>query len=348
MSPRAQARIARAANPRNFRAHRQFAANAAFHPFWHHNWWWHGGWYPYYHVGWLGPWFWPFAYGDFFYYALWPDYYGYYDPFWSYGYGDIYTAIFSPYDYQDYVQGPRAPARMAHLTQGIEQSCTEEADEVTGWPIDQIQQAIQPNPEQSSLLDDLGNAIVKASDDVKSHCPSNVSFTPTDRLAAMQQRLQGLVDALNIVSPPLSKFYESLSDEQKARFNDIKPAGAEAAPHGDQAAANPQADCAAKANVMAWPTDQVDRIVQPNDEQRGKLQALQSAAAQAQDTIKAACPGEPPATPPARLQAAGQHLQAMLQAVQTVQPALTDFYNSLDDAQKARFNTMGKQLFAQK
>jgi len=37
----------------------------------------------------------------------------------------------------------------------------------------------------------------------------------------------------------------------------------------------------------------------------------------------------------------------MLQAVQTLQPALADFYNSLSDDQKARFNTMGQQLFAQ-
>jgi hypothetical protein len=36
----------------------------------------------------------------------------------------------------------------------------------------------------------------------------------------------------------------------------------------------------------------------------------------------------------------------MLQAVETIQPALADFYNSLNDDQKARFNAMGKQLFA--
>ena len=31
----------------------------------------------------------------------------------------------------------------------------------------------------------------------------------------------------------------------------------------------------------------------------------------------------------------------------TIRPALHDFYDSLSDSQKARFNTMGKQLFAQ-
>ena len=36
-----------------------------------------------------------------------------------------------------------------------------------------------------------------------------------------------------------------------------------------------------------------------------------------------------------------QRLQAMLQAVDTVQPALQQFYASLSDEQKARFDRLG-------
>ncbi len=162
----------------------------------------------------------------------------------------------------------------------------------------------------------------------------------------MQQRLQALVDAVNIISPPLTKFYDSLSDEQKARFNAIAPpAPPKTRPMATQARASVQAQC--NANVMAWPTDQIDNTVHPNDAQRAKLDALKSALSQGADTIKAACPTEVPPTPPDRLAAIGNRLKAMLQAVETVQPALADFYNSLSDDQKARFNTMGKQLFAQ-
>ena len=331
------------ADPPSFSAHRHFAGDPAFRPFFGH------GWHPYNHLGWLGPLFWPYAYGDVFYCSLWPWDYCNYDPFWAYGYGDIYESIFSPYDYAEYVQGPGAPARMASLTEGMAQSCTDEAAEVTGWPINKIQDAVQPNPQQSALLDDLGNAIVKASDEIKSNCPTSVAFTPTDRLAQMQQRLQGLVDAVNVVSPPMATFYNSLSDEQKARFNDIAPPSPppnEQAAQG-QGAAAPSLAAQCNANVMAWPGDQIDQAVKPDDAQRAKLQALQSALAQAGDSIKAACPSEMPATPPDRLAAIGKRLQAMLQGVATVQPALADFYDSLSDEQKARFNTMGKQLFAE-
>jgi hypothetical protein len=330
-------------NPGSFAAHRQFANAGAFHHFWGHGWHWHN------HLGWVGPLFWPLAYGNFFYYALWPDDYAYVDPFWVYGYGDIYEGIFSPYAYDDYVRGPGAPARMTALTEGMAQSCTDEAAEVTGWPIDQINAALQPNQQQGALLDDLGNAVVKASDVIKSHCPTTVSFTPTGRIDTMQQRLQGLVQAADIVSVPLNKFYDALSDEQKARFNSIKPpADNEGAPNtkaGNANVANPKTEC--NASVMAWPNEQIDRAVQPNDAQRAKLQALQSAAANGADVIKAACPAETPGTPPARFAAVGKHLQAMLQAVEAIRPPLHDFYNSLSDNQKARFNTMGKQLFAQ-
>ena len=239
---------------------------------------------------------------------------------------------------------------MRSLTQGMAQSCADEAAEVTGWPVNQIQDAVQPNQQQAASLDDLGNAIVKASDEIKSHCPTNVAFTPTDRLAQMKQRLQALVDAVNLISPPLTKFYDSLSDEQKARFNDIAPPAppnaqgpqAGQAEQGQQPSVQAQCD----AGVMAWPSDRIDNAVHLTDAQRSKIDALQSALSQAADTIKAACPTEVPATPPARLDAVGKRLQTMLQAVETVQPALTDFYNSLSDDQKARFNTLGKQLFA--
>jgi hypothetical protein len=35
----------------------------------------------------------------------------------------------------------------------------------------------------------------------------------------MDQRLKAMIDAANTVKPALDKFYASLSDEQKARFD---------------------------------------------------------------------------------------------------------------------------------
>ena len=242
-----------AADPHNFGVRRAFANRAAFQPFWNdgwHNAWWHRN--NFFHLGWIGPWFWPFAFGDVFYVALWPWDYWYYDPFWAYGYGDIYQAVFFPYGYEDYVQGPRAPERMAQLKQGIVAGCNEEAGEVTGWPIDQIQAALEPDQRQSQLLDDLGNAVVKASDEIRSHCQADIAFTPTGRLDQMHDRVASLVDSVNTVSPALSGFYDSLSDEQKARFNHIAPHASRRgqSPQRDLTTLNVKAQC--DAGMMAW------------------------------------------------------------------------------------------------
>jgi LTXXQ motif family protein len=43
-----------------------------------------------------------------------------------------------------------------------------------------------------------------------------------------------------------------------------------------------------------------------------------------------------------RLDAVGRRLDALAGAVNTVRPALADFYNSLTDEQKARFNVIGR------
>ncbi len=334
------AHLAGRPDPARFAHLRRFGGTPALRPFlaahWHRH----------HHLGWVGPLFWPYAYGDVFYEALWPYAYGYYDPFWYYGYGDIYEAMFWPYDYEEYVRGPEASARMNALSQSVTDSCTQEGAEVTEWPIDQIQAALSPNPQQSALLDDLGNATVKASDVIRSHCPTAVAFTPVDRLAQMQERLEGLTQAVAIVQPPLARFYDSLTDEQKARFNDIGSSGANGSTRGRGREQNPLAACAG--SVMAFPADRIERIVQPNAAQRAKLDALAAANGKAADLIKASCPSELPATPPDRLAAEGKHLQAMLAGVQTISPALADFYDALSDEQKARFNNLGRQLFAQR
>jgi hypothetical protein len=69
--------------------------------------------------------------------------------------------------------------------------------------------------------------------------------------------------------------------------------------------------------------------VQPTDAQRPALDELRAANARAVDLLKAGCPKDLPSTPTGRLTAMESRLQVMLQAVQTVRPALDRFYQSL-------------------
>ncbi len=283
------------------------------------------------HIGWAGALFWPYAYGDLFYYTLWPYQYAY-DPLWAYGYDDIYASVFPPYGYERLGRGSRA--RIGAQTQ----TCAEEAGEVIGWPIAQIEEVVQPNERQRAALEDLKNAIIKASEVIRSECPTTIAFTPVGRLDTMEARIDALLRAVNIVRPPLERFYDSLSDEQKARFNAI------GAPQPSQRLRGERRRIGRdEASGQPKPTAQIERTVRPTPAQREKLDELEAAAANVADTIRASCPSEAPATPPGRLDAVAKWLDAMLQAAKSMRAAVNDFYTSLDDEQKARFNALGRQ-----
>ena len=336
-------------NP-NTRAHiAAAAATAGWHEgrgrgdgWWRHR---HGG------YGWVGPVFWPFAYYDFYDYAMWG--YGYDDPFWDYGYGDIYAGIFSPYRYDDLAgywpqgsSGGQVSARPGSVTKAatpdqLADLCGEDSRDIAGLPIEQFQQAIQPTGEQRAALDDLANASIKAAQGIKAACPTDIALTAPSRLAAMQQRIEAMIAAVAVMQSPLEKFYDLLSDEQKARLtalaNDQRQNKTAAKPAGSLA----QSCGAAQPGVMEWPTADIDRTVQPTEAQRASLVALEAASTKAADMLKASCPTDNPLTPPARLAAIGQRLDAILQAVKTVRSALNDFYGMLTDEQKAKFEAIG-------
>ncbi|MEZ0282719.1 Spy/CpxP family protein refolding chaperone, partial [Methyloceanibacter sp.] len=93
--------------------------------------------------------------------------------------------------------------------------------------------------------------------------------------------------------------------------------------------------------ITSWPFTQIEQAVRPNADQRRLLQDLKHAAAEAAETFKASCGDNFPLTPSGRLAAMTNRLEATLQAVRTVRPALEAFYSSLSDEQTARFTAIG-------
>ncbi len=307
--------------------------------------------------GWVGPLYWPFAYNDMYDYAMWGD--GYDDFFWGYGYGDIYAGIFSPYGYDDlsgylpqYASGNSSetaptPGAPAAVSDQLTQMCGADSNDIAGLPIAQFQQAIQPTGEESAALDELANASVKASQDLKAACPTDIALTAPSRLAAMQQRIDAMIAAVATVQQPLEKLYGLLSDEQKARLTALGNDQQQSKATGDATGSPAQSCGAAQPGATEWPTAYIDQTVRPTEAERASLAALQDAATQAADLLKAACVTSDPLTPPARLAAVGKRLATMLQAVTMVSSALNDFYATLSDEQKARFDAIGPQRTAQ-
>ena len=300
-------------------------------------------------IGWVGPLFWPYAYDDFVDYTFYP--YAY-DTFWPYAYDDFYDGMFGAYA-QGYggtyaavgppesyggrrsAKGNGGNGSIGGRSVGAD-LCSGQTAGLTDWPIERIAQTVEPNDAQRAALDELKNATAKALDILKAACPTALPSTPTGRIEAMRQRLEAMQQAVRTVRPALDKFYESLNDEQKARFSAL---GSD--DNQQQAQRNLTQACGERASgIASLPLQRIERAVQPDEAQRAGLKELQDATSEAVNLLRSDCPTDRALTPVGRLQAMEQRLDAMLRAVQTVEPALQKFYASLGDEQKERFNRL--------
>lgn len=311
-------------------------------------------------VAWFGPVFWPYAYSDVFNYAFWP--YGYDDGYWAYAYDDFFDGVFwgdagvpdayayapsSGYASSDGVRTSRVASAPRPSYASVQELCRQPGNGVTAWPFGDIERKVGLNGEQKQLLDDVRRASEDAAAGFKASCPAENAFplTPPGRLAAMTVRLEATLQTVQTVRPPLEKFYASLSDEQKERFNEIGPKHPKDNAGVSQASEQTGKSCSQpKAGLANLPIERIEDAVKPTDAQERGLKHLENATAKAVSIMQTACPEDTPITPPGRLEAMEKRLQAMIDAANTVKPALNDFYGSLDSEQKARFNRIGGEL----
>jgi hypothetical protein len=100
-------------------------------------------------------------------------------------------------------------------------TCSAQAARPTNIPMERIEQVVRPTDAQRVSLQALNDAAMQAGDYLKTKCPADEALTPPGRVAAMQNRLYAMLEAIKIVQPALESFYGGLTDEQKARFNQL-------------------------------------------------------------------------------------------------------------------------------
>ena len=284
-------------------------------------------------------------------YTFWP--YAYDPGYWAYAYDDFVDTVFWGTDspYSAYARYPepgtaitdfRARGRASVSPQTLRQLCGDPDKGVTAWPIAEITRAVRPTPEQRALLDELKTAAAKAADVFKESCADSYAMTPPGRLRAMTNRVGATLNAVKIVRPALEQFYNSLNDEQKARFNALGPNVGERSQQQPQQEANAQAESCGdpKSSLTQLPIERIEAVIHPAGKQKEALDRLSEATKNAVERLQAACPDDVPLTPLGRLEAMEKRLDAMLQAAELVQPALDEFYATLSNEQKARFNTL--------
>jgi hypothetical protein len=151
----------------------------------------------------------------------------------------------------------------------------------------------------------------------------------------MQQRLQAMKSAIALIQTPFEQFYESLDDDQKGKLAALND---QRAPFGPKV---PAAQSCAPPDLLPWPSAEIEQKLHLNDQQREQLGALSRMNALARNTLNFDCQPDDNLAPPDRLLTADTRLDAMLEAINWVRPALDDFLAMLSDAQKAQFDTIG-------
>ncbi len=132
----------------------------------------------------------------------------------------------------------------------------------------------------------------------------------------MQQRIEAMISAVGTVQPPLQKFYDLLTDDQKVRLNALGEDQRRTAAAKNKGGSLVENCSAAQPGVGGWPSAEIEAKLHPTDAQRASLAALQDATAKASDMLKTSCQASEAITPPARLEAVGKRLDVMLQGCQ--------------------------------
>jgi LTXXQ motif family protein len=233
-----------------------------------------------------------------------------------------------------------------------------------GWASEfaEIRRIVAPDDTQRGALEALRTSASAAAEQVSAQCPQDEPASPSARLEAVEQAIDTATATFAAVDPPLRAFYAALDDEQKARLlRDLTLSGSQAR-EGDRtavrlerrsrwrgvpdAAHDGEADAWADicehftAALRGWPIREIERRVGLSQPKRVALYELVSSSLKVADTLAGACPADTALTPPARMALLRARLLAVRQATAAIRPALTQFYEALDQGQKVYFAGM--------
>jgi hypothetical protein len=272
-------------------------------------------------------------------YTFWPNEYD--AEYRQHGFGDIAAAILAPPE-----RGPAsADARRRPVTTGSAGAAptNPECDDTrirNDWPKADIERTIDLNEGQRNALDRLQTTINSAAKAVRAGaCQPITAASPADRLETAVQRLWAVQNASVVIRGALKNFYDTLSDEQKAKFRIASPDKADAKP-GDNPM-NRQA-CAQQAGGDERLMRQIQQTVRPTPKQKANVEMLGKTVGGMNQYLMASCAQPTPEDPLARLDAATARLTAINYAATSMEVALSQFSAALSDDQRKRFDALGR------
>jgi hypothetical protein len=271
---------------------------------------------------------WPGLYSGLF----WPE--AYYDV-WPYRYDTIIGGAFI-YDDRRF-RGRRTYDRAYALQEPVAMArlCQQDAYGSPDETVARLARTVGPTEAQQRTLDDLRLAIGDTTALLRDACPADVPLSPIARLDVIGRQIDVVLRAFGILRPSLETFERSLSEQQRAKFAAMSAHASRRTDLERDAEVCGQVTAATR-----FPLDRIAEAVRPTPSQGDALNKVSAASDKAAGMLAASCPHDVPATPLGRLQSMEQRLEVASQAVETVRVAMADFYASLSDEQKARFDQL--------
>jgi hypothetical protein len=213
---------------------------------------------------------------------------------------------------------------------------------------------VHPGDEtQRRAFEELRSSIANASDALAVDCPKAVPAAPPEMLDALMRAADGLINALDAISPSAEALYNSLNDEQKAHLvadaiSDRSSAANPAAQRrsrrssgraSEAAIAGPDDTCAHWANALRdWPVRQIEVSMPLSDAQHAALYDVAASTYRAADRLIASCPREAALTPLARIADSRKRVDALRHAVEAISPTLAQLAGMLSEDQRRRLS----------
>ena len=287
--------------------------------------------------------FWPDAAADLADYVLLPSGNS---RFWTHGYDSIVEAAFAASDAADQ-RGARARPPAARLSDaGAPNAPLASADPCGPTSasadafIEKIDRAVEPNASQRDALEELRGALARAIERIATSCPAAMPVGLAQRLNAIQDRIWAMHDALLTIRLPFERFHDALSEEQRQRLRGEAPQPANVAANATEGRSRATAEGRGEmclepsAGLTDWMMRTIERAA-PHEQQRAGVETMRMRSAEMARLVVASCPSDPRPDAMSRVAAATDRLEVMLFTVMSVSPMLQQFYDSLDDKQKA-------------
>jgi hypothetical protein len=233
--------------------------------------------------------------------------------------------------------------------------CNREVVELRNFPADAIAESVSPNDRQASALKDIRNRADDTADMLAASCTKDIPADPPSRLDAVDRGMDAVQAALNRLQPQLQRFYDSLTEEQRARLVvKYNPSGDKAASAGSTTAQRSRPTDSAdvrrtslpvtlrsceqlEAELRAWPVAKIEQILALAPRQRSGFYDFAAALQHAGDMLEDSCPHESALTLIGRIEEMRAKLDVVRQLTAIIRPALGRLYQVLDDNQRSRF-----------